>query len=76
MEVNCCGDLAGGNQSTVKQSEVIDLRVPDEAIPGSEKCVVNIIGAYLQTVHSHTSVQCDHMQFVIRKKTSYGKRNT
>ena len=55
MEVNCCGDLAGGNQSTVKRSKVIDLRVPDEAVPGSEKCVVNIVGAFLHTVLSYTS---------------------
>ena len=26
---------------------MIDLRVPEEAVPGSEKCVVNVIGEYL-----------------------------
>ena len=66
MEINCCCDIAARNQSTLKRGRVIKLRVPDEAVPGTEKCIVNIIGGYLQIVHSPTSVQRD-MQFVIRK---------
>ena len=46
-EVSHYGNVAGVNQPQLKQSEVIDLRVPEEAIPGSEKCVVNVIGEYL-----------------------------
>ena len=62
MEVNHCGDVAGGNQPQLKQSKVVDLRVPEEAVPGSEKCVVNVIGEYLVGHNTFTYLFATHNQ--------------
>ena len=45
MEINCCDHIAARNQSTHQRGRVIKLRVPDDAVPGTEKCIVNIVGA-------------------------------